>query len=236
MVYLYIHAYDYAGPNNSLKNTIGSGFTAICSATCPKQGCNVKIGRDTYERVLSKKEVEIYENALYDDFIKHVEDGEVIHCPKPRCCQIIVGSIRKRTVVCANGHRFCYKCKGPPHAPVSCGDTKKWEALCAKAGGEENVDMLKQMANNDIKPCPNPKCNVATQKISGCMYLHCSSCKCNWCWQCGQWGGKAVDRPEPHHVHQCNQPKNENWRKFITVLFLKLYQTLTTFIQYTVYI
>ena len=224
MVYLYIHAYDYAGPNNSLKNTIGSGFTAICSATCPKQGCNVKIGRDTYERVLSKKEVEIYENALYDDFIKHVEDGEVIHCPKPRCCQIIVGSIRKRTVVCANGHRFCYKCKGPPHTPVSCGDTKKWEALCAKAGGEENVDMLKQMANNDIKPCPNPKCNVATQKISGCMYLHCSSCKCNWCWQCGQWGGKAVDRPEPHHVHQCNQPKNENWRKFITFFnFISLY-------------
>ena len=83
---------------------------------------------------------------------------------------------------------------------------------------------IRSMANNDIKPCPNPKCNVATQKISGCMYLHCSSCKCNWCWQCGQWGGKAVDRPEPHHVHQCNQPKNENWRKFITFFnFISLY-------------
>ena len=28
-----------------LKNTIANGFTAICSATCPDQKCNIRIGR-----------------------------------------------------------------------------------------------------------------------------------------------------------------------------------------------
>lgn len=65
--------------------------------------------------------------------------------------------------------------------------------------------------NDNVKPCPNPKCNTPTTKISGCMYLHCSSCREYWCWQCGDWGGGPSKRPQPHHVYDCNNPINRDW-------------------------
>eukprot|EP00943_MAST-04B_sp_MAST-4B-sp1_P002376 g2376.t1 len=194
-----------------LKNIISNGFTEICSATCPHHACTVRIGRDMFQKLLTSKEMEAFEKALYKNFTKNVEDGKGVYCPKERCSQFIVGSVRKRSIICKKGHRFCYRCKKKPHTPVSCANAQQWEKLSKKAGGEENVDVLMNLSNKHIKPCPNPDCNVATEKISGCMYLLCSSCKCNWCWQCGEWGGKQVNRPSPHHVHQCNQPKNKEW-------------------------
>ncbi len=196
---------------NHLKNIISNGFTEVCSATCPHHACNVRIGRDIFQKLLTLKEMETFEKALFKDFTKNVEDGKGVYCPKERCSQFIVGSKRKRNIICAKGHRFCYRCKQKPHTPVTCANALQWEKLSKKAGGEENIDVLMNLSNKEIKPCPNPDCNVATEKISGCMYLTCSSCKCNWCWQCGEWGGKQVNRPLPHHVHQCNQPKNKEW-------------------------
>ena len=193
-----------------LRNIIGRGFSSICSATCPDQTCKIRIGRSMFERLLSTKELKTFERALYYNFTREVAGGEGIHCPAAGCSQFIVHSTRKKTIKCANGHSFCYSCKGESHAPLSCAQFKQWVALSEKAGGEDNAATLVSFAKNDIKPCPNPKCSAATQKISGCMHLVCTNCKCQWCWQCGEWGG--IDgRPLPHHVHACNNPKNKDW-------------------------
>lgn len=60
---------------------------------------------------------------------------------------------------------------------------------------------------------------AATEKIDGCMYLKCTGCKCNWCWQCGDFGGGKTERPLPHHTYTCNDPKNEEWVKSGSNLF-----------------
>ena len=42
-----------------------------------------------------------------------------------------------------------------------------------------------------MKPCP--KCTLPTFKNGGCNHMTCRSCRCDWCWICGQEiaGGKV---------------------------------------------
>jgi len=58
-----------------------------------------------------------------------------------------------------------------------------------------NLGMNFKFLLNQTKACPN--CKVRTEKNGGCMFMKCSQCGTQWCWQCGKGD---------HHVSVCNRP------------------------------
>lgn len=47
------------------------------------------------------------------------------------------------------------------------------------------IALLKKfIEDNDVRTCPNPKCRMLMQKISGCAKVLCSRCNKSVCWSC----------------------------------------------------
>ena len=73
---------------------------------------------------------------------------------------------------------------------------------------EINKSMVEYSKNNFVKKCP--KCNIITEKITGCNHITCAKCNYQWCWLCnGEYD------PEHFYEGKCKglqffRPKDEN--------------------------
>lgn len=192
--------------------SVSSGSLAFAKdrlfLTCPNGGCSMRIGLDVYTRYGLQ---ENYDKGMFEHFVTSLDSAK--YCPHPGCEQMVFGSVRKLTQVCGNDHRFCYHCGKVAHAPVTCDKAAAWLEKCDKSiGGEAEIGMVKETMSKTFKACPNPKCRALSELISGCMYVLCPSCQCNWCWKCGDWGGVDERKDhQPHHVYDCNKPVNKEW-------------------------
>ena len=100
-------------------------------------------------------------------------------CPHPGCSQAVSrlppsddhthsspthlsGEVKGQTVVCGNGHYFCWSCLGEAHEPCSCAQWKRWLEHCngmrsrigeTTAAEADEAASSKWLVDNS-KPCP----------------------------------------------------------------------------------
>eukprot|EP00421_Protoceratium_reticulatum_P016670 CAMPEP_0168381210 /NCGR_PEP_ID=MMETSP0228-20121227/12759_1 /TAXON_ID=133427 /ORGANISM="Protoceratium reticulatum, Strain CCCM 535 (=CCMP 1889)" /LENGTH=634 /DNA_ID=CAMNT_0008394301 /DNA_START=45 /DNA_END=1949 /DNA_ORIENTATION=- len=194
--------------HNFLKCNLESGTVTgenCLHLRCPGELCKLKVPSSRFQRFLQPSDFERYRRLQVLSFVN--DNNKIVRCPADGCELCVAFSERKSTVRCSCGHVFCFSCKLDAHAPAKCSNARAWVAKRAEMSGLAQA----KSAQGDNKPCPNPKCGIIAHKESGCHYLHCPHCKVNWCWQCGDWGGGGSGRPEPHHVHDCNNPVNQDW-------------------------
>lgn len=60
--------------------------------------------------------------------------------------------------------------------------------------------MNELLRQGKVKRCP--KCGIVSQKIDGCNFLQCHSCKTPWCWYCGD------THDDCHCGHNEHKPMN----------------------------
>jgi len=200
----------------SIYNGPSSG-NSILDIHCPGQNssdgslCALLLNYEAVEALLAgEKSYSIYLSSFVRSFVG--DNTTFSWCPNPAACgrAIAHDDASFANAKCFCGYFCCMLCKRTFHSPVSCKLAVSWEQGVEKylekkkAGGESGVV-------ENVKPCPNPDCNIPTTKTSGCMHLVCAHCKCEWCWQCGNYGGGNTNRQRPHHVYNCNEPRNENW-------------------------
>lgn len=134
--------------------------------------------------------------------------------------RVLLGPLRPEAGPCRHcAHRFCSLCSLDPHGPLTCAEFRTWNNLLKDASSgmlQEWFSRFKDLfrLGNDApaRRCPNPHCNVMSQKVDGCLFLICPRCREFWCWNCGDWGGGPSRRPKPHHVFLCTKtPKDITW-------------------------
>jgi hypothetical protein len=108
---------------------------------------------------------------------------EFFHCPNSKCHQMIkIPQENDRSYAkCKCGAMICLKCKKLDHSPFKCSDNINIII-------DDNNDLdIRGLYN--LKHCPN--CGMLTNKIDGCNWTQCVSCKTGFCWCCGK-------HPIPH--------------------------------------
>ena len=152
-----------------------------------------------------------YEKIFINSFVD--DNKNVTWCPNPKACGAAL--LKRSNVLSAKCQTCsfvsCLECSLEAHEPASCEDASQWlEILKKKAEAEEESNGGKPK-DRLVKACPNPVCKIPTEKISGCMHIVCSQCKCSWCWMCGEYGAGHTGRDPPHHVYVCNKPPDAKW-------------------------
>lgn len=147
---------------------------------CGRRGCNQRICVDCSKLWYSKNTPGnlIYQRATMCQFCCRV--------PAPRTLgRVDVGLIALASSVSANKmdpdayYGWCSSCFGVEEiGRHDCnGDEPNLVSfVCSGCKGERPV-------KEEIRECPG--CTVATQKISGCNHIYCTSCSTHWCWECG---------------------------------------------------
>jgi hypothetical protein len=191
---------------DGLRVAISSGAPGEQSAlglTCMLPKCRLTVDEPLWRASLGAEDYAKYEHLLALSFVD--DNDAATWCPEAGCGNVVCNSVRRRNVACGAGHAFCFRCSEAPHAPCSCDEQRVW---AANVEAKEKSGVMSKL--DDVKLCPNPECRTKSTRISGCMFLTCPSCKCNWCWQCGDWGS-IKGRPAPHHVGTCNKPPDKKW-------------------------
>ena len=118
-------------------------------------------------------------------------------CPFPNCNSYARRNNKKEKFVkCENGHSFCFYCLKEPHEGKE----------CLREMDEKMEEFAKKKF---IKKCP--KCQIWTEKISGCNHIICVECGFQWCWLCN----KKYNDVSHYKEGKCKgfqffNPKNEN--------------------------
>ena len=159
-----------------IKTRFGKGIILDCP--CMSSGCKCLITHDLIKQV-STVYADRYWFFLKKDF---VESQGNVFCPNPNCGRAIIILSSERSndnIVCLCKQRFCCKCLGEFHSPVTCEDLREWNAKSTK---DDEEDYLLLTA----KPCYH--CGLLCERTHGCNHMTCPKCKGEWCWMCrGDW-------------------------------------------------
>jgi len=185
----------------------GGGSEVVCA----QYDCHLRVDDSLATNSLSDAPdlMQRWQRARSSALVGHLP--QVSYCPGESCQLVICreGSAwrtRKHHPLlgnarCANGHSFCWECRGAPHAPCPCDLWSEW-----KAAVREHMDTAKEVvdggaaaANGDLaaqdlgnllwlaantKQCP--KCKTPTEKNEGCNHMTCKRCRHEYCWICMQ--------------------------------------------------
>eukprot|EP00007_Cunea_sp_BSH-02190019_P001364 CAMPEP_0174244844 /NCGR_PEP_ID=MMETSP0417-20130205/36779_1 /TAXON_ID=242541 /ORGANISM="Mayorella sp, Strain BSH-02190019" /LENGTH=790 /DNA_ID=CAMNT_0015324571 /DNA_START=47 /DNA_END=2419 /DNA_ORIENTATION=+ len=107
-------------------------------------------------------------------------DSNARWCPRPNCeTAVIVEDPKQSRALCPTCNtEWCLKCKLRHEPELSCSKAKKL------LDGAKLEKAAKKWAKKHCKPCP--QCGTVITKNGGCHNVHCSQCRCCFCWQCGQ--------------------------------------------------
>jgi len=174
-----------------MKGLISNG--QVHSLLCGRRGnvaCNAAARS---EEVLMLTDAETF--GKYERFMTMREDDTVRDCPKcGHLCKPELkagGEIQAEMTCPVCSTEFCYY-HSNAHAGRSCDE---YERQMAKQEKEmRNAGVL-----SDSKQCP--RCGVHTVKISGCNHMTCAerTCKCEWCWVCGQEIEGGINGVQAHY-------------------------------------
>merc|ERR550532_1017196 len=93
-----------------------------------------------------------------------------------------MANLGESVVRCLNpecGKVTCRWCQEDDHRPLKCDEVEK--------DGEVRIRQFleKQMAERNMRRCPNPKCMKPCERIEGCNHMKCP-CGTHFCWLCGE--------------------------------------------------
>ena len=132
----------------------------LTSIKCLDYECQEKPNDDFIINLLNS------DNALIEKYKKFKYELDIINdpnkklCPFPNCNSFLeLKDKNNKYVQCLNNHKFCFLCLEKPHGDLPCNQ------LINKSLNEYAKD-------NFIKKCP--KCNIITEKITGCNHITCS--------------------------------------------------------------
>ncbi|CAI2381845.1 unnamed protein product [Moneuplotes crassus] len=152
----------------------------------------------------------------FDRFRENMEvnmDKNKQWCPYPNCNLWAKGSGWKPKVQCDNGHRFCFICQQDWH-----------RGNCKDALDDKLLDYVSEKG-----VCRCPKCNIRTEKNSGCNHMTCI-CGHQWCWLCK--GKYSQHHYSYWNVFGCaSMQYTEDWNK----CKILLYYTLMIFVLMPVF-
>ena len=138
---------------------------------CMESSCNEILSENfIYALINDNNELilQFNENKLRQEIL---ENPRKKFCPFPDCNSYARRNNKKEnTVKCGNGHSFCFYCLKESH-----------EGKCGKELDEKMEEFAKKKF---IKKCP--KCNIWSEKISGCNHITCIECGYQWCWLCNE--------------------------------------------------
>jgi len=173
-----------------------------------------------------------FEAAADDAMIESlVRDGGARRCPAERCNYAFVWSrgdaVDFNCPMCDSS--FCLSCPcvdggvGPAHCGQSCAEYQEklradahekrkldeWRAENARADERFTELMRREMRAGDTKPCP--RCKQAITKNGGCHHHKCTTCKLQFCWNCG---GFNPQQPNTNTCSTtCSKPRKVWWKE-----------------------
>ena len=168
----------------------------LSSIKCMDYECGEKPDDDFIINLLKLNQELIDKYKKFKLELEIINDPNKKFCPFPNCNSFL--ELRDKTnkeVKCSNDHIFCFICLKAPHGNLPC---KK----------EINKSMVEYEKNNFVKKCP--KCDIITEKITGCNHIICAKCNYQWCWLCnGEYD------PDHFYKGKCRglqffRPKDEN--------------------------
>jgi ariadne-1 len=138
-------------------------FTTATLAQCPAsgEGCTERVAPRLFFAHLPPAPSPLpgrYRTAIARAFVE--KDPFTRWCPAPGCefcVECKTGGYR--SVLCAAGHAWCWRCQRAPHGPALCADVERW----LKREGDSGEDAKWMLAHT--KPCP--KCRKAIEKNQG---------------------------------------------------------------------
>jgi len=143
------------------------GNRTILDLKCPKEGCEVKFGKEEIKRLTNPGIYQKYLDFKLDHDISM--NNKMRWCPSKSCGRYVTNSKGKSRVSCDCGTEMCFRCGEVWH-----------QGSC-----DENSDKLYKNWAIDklVQRCP--KCKIRIEKNKGCSHMTCSNCNYEWCWICG---------------------------------------------------
>ena len=132
----------------------------LTSIKCMDYECNEKPDEGFIINLLHSNEELIDKYKKFKLELEIINDPNKKFCPFPNCNSFLeLKDKNNKEVKCSNNHIFCFLCLGKPHGNLPCNK-------------EINKSMIEYEKNNFVKKCP--KCDIITEKITGCNHIICS--------------------------------------------------------------
>ena len=162
---------------------------------CMDYECREKPDDDFIINLLNSNQELIDKYKKFKLELEIINDPNRKFCPFPNCNSFLeLKDKNNKEVKCSNNHIFCFLCLKSPHGNLPCNN-------------EINKSLVEYEKNNFVKKCP--KCDIITEKITGCNHITCAKCNYQWCWLCnGEYD------PEHFYEGKCRglqffRPKDE---------------------------
>ena len=137
---------------------------------CMDYECSEKPDDDFIINLLNSNHELIDKYKRFKLELEIINDPNRKFCPFPNCNSFLeLKDKNNKKVKCSNNHTFCFLCLKSPHGNLPCNN-------------EINKSMIEYEKNNFVKKCP--KCDIITEKITGCNHITCAKCNYQWCWLC----------------------------------------------------
>ncbi|XP_013882826.1 E3 ubiquitin-protein ligase parkin [Austrofundulus limnaeus] len=164
------------------------GYSLPCAV-----GCEDSLIKELHHfRILGEEQYERYKQYGAEQCLLTMGG---LMCPSPGCGAGLLPPEGSRRVECDQrlgcGAVFCRDCRrtyhqgaceavpAPPTADTSQGFVVREEA--SQRGRWDQASLL--LIQESTRPCP--QCAVPVERNGGCMHMHCSLCRAEWCWLCG---------------------------------------------------
>ena len=167
----------------------------LSSIKCMDYECKEKLDDDFIINLLNSNQELIDKYKKFKLELEIINDPNRKFCPFPNCNSFLELKDKNNKEIKCSNNQFCFLCLKEPHGNSPC-----------------KIEIKKSMAeyekNNFVKKCP--KCDIITEKITGCNHITCTKCNYQWCWLCsGEYD------PEHFREGKCKglnlfKPENEN--------------------------
>ncbi|XP_076361021.1 E3 ubiquitin-protein ligase RNF217-like isoform X1 [Tachypleus tridentatus] len=148
---------------------------------CCNDMCDNFVHRDEISARLTTPTKDIFYKLL----VRANEDDRTKTCP--RCNHVTKINLNEQRKSWANVRRitcpecqldWCFSCHSPWHTELTCKQYQKGDRLVKS--------WAKKTTHGQINAQRCPKCKIYIQRSSGCDHMHCSHCKTDFCYRCGE--------------------------------------------------
>ncbi|XP_054708648.1 E3 ubiquitin-protein ligase arih1l-like [Uloborus diversus] len=147
--------------------------------------CNTTCSSYVHRDEISARLTLAYKEKFHKLLILANQDANTKTCP--RCSHVTKISKKPKqdgedkfpSVTCPSCLlEWCFNCHAPWHGSLTCKQFRKGDRLLRSWARERNHGQL------NAQRCP--KCKIYIQRTTGCDHMHCTRCKTDFCYKCGE--------------------------------------------------